>query len=129
MPLLIDPTNPADPLLLWFQDDGRACPKYSESHDLFHQRAKVTIDILNLDDIKIVEERKKLWNYCLEIINRGDKAFAQYQRGSPAARVQFETVIRQIREIIQPSAEFSATARACFSGSAQEWVREAVYSF
>jgi uncharacterized protein (TIGR02646 family) len=124
--LLLDPTNPADPLLLWFQNDGNACPRYSKGKGFPHQRAKVTIDILNLNDIKIVEARKELWNRCVSLIERGDKAFAQYQKGSATGIKEFEMVIREIRKLIQSSAEFSATARACFRGSSYDWVRETV---
>ena len=126
MPFLLDPVNLADPSQLWFQDDGRACPKYSEADGFLHQRAKVTIDVLNLNDIKIVETRKELSNRCIKLIERGDNAFAQYRKGSPTGRIQFETVIREIQELIQSSAEFSAAARACFRGSAYDWVRETV---
>lgn len=125
-PFLLDPTNPVDPFMLWFQDDGRACPKHSEAQGFAHQRAEVTINILNLNDEKIIEARKKLWSRCISLINHGDEAFAQYQKGSPTGRTLFETVIREIQDLIQSSAEFSAAARACFRGSAYDWVRETV---
>lgn len=123
-PLLLDPTKTTDPFLLWFQNDGKACPKYPEADGFLHQRAKVTIDILNLNDIKIIEARKELWNRCINLIERGDKAFAQYQKGSPTGRKEFEMVIGEIRELIRSSTEFSAAARSCFRGSAHDWVRE-----
>jgi uncharacterized protein (TIGR02646 family) len=126
MPFLLDPTNPTDPSLLWFQDDGKACPIYSEAHGFIYERAEVTIEILNLNDVKIVEERKKLWNRCITLMKRGDEAFVQYQKASPTGRTQFEMVIQEIQELIQSSAEFSAAARACFRGSAHDWVREMV---
>ena len=58
MPLLLDPPNPADPPMLWFIDDGRACPKFLEDDGVPYERSAATIDILNLNDIRIVEERK-----------------------------------------------------------------------
>lgn len=125
-PILLDPTNPVDPSMLWFSNDGSACPRHSEAASFLHQRASATIDILNLNDIKIVEARKELWRRCITLIERGDRAFAQYHGGSPTARTEFEMIIREIRELIQSSAEFSATARACFRGSAYDWVRETV---
>lgn len=128
MPFLLDPTNRADPPLLWFQDDGRACPRHSEAAGFVHLRAKVTIHILNLNDIKIVEARRELWYRCITLIKRGDRAFAKYQQGSPTGRKEFETVIREIHELVQPSAEFSAAARACFRAfreSAYDWERAA----
>ena len=125
-PILLDPTNPSDPSLLWFLDDGRTCPRHSEAVGFLHRRAKETIDILNLNDIKIIEERKKLWRRCISLIELGDRAFDQYQRESSTGRIEFEIIIREIRELIQSSAEFSATARTCFRGSRYDWVRETV---
>jgi uncharacterized protein (TIGR02646 family) len=124
MPLLLDPTNRSDPSMLWFIDDGRAFPRFSEDDGVPYLRAVITIDILNLNDVKIVEERKKLSNHCMRLMKRGDKAFEQYKNGSPAAKKEFEMIVQEMNELTQPSSEFSATARACFRGSSRKWVRE-----
>lgn len=86
MPLLLDPTNPFDPSMLWFIDDGRAFPKFSEDDGVPYRRAATTIDVLNLNDVKITEERKKLWNYCMRLIEKGDEAFEQYKNESPTGK-------------------------------------------
>jgi uncharacterized protein (TIGR02646 family) len=124
MPLLLDPTNPADPSMLWFIDDGRAFPKFSEDDGVLYRRAVITIDVLNLNDVKIIEERKKLWNHCMRLIERGNKAFEQYKNGSPTGKKEFEMIIQEMNELTQPPSEFSATALACFRGSSSKWVRE-----
>lgn len=126
MPLLLDPTNPCDPFLLWFADDGRAISKVAKEGGFFYERAIVTMDILNLNDVKIVEARKKLRLECTELIERGDKAFARYAKGSISGKTEFEGVILQIRKKVQPTEQFSATSYAFFRGSAFEWVRVAV---
>lgn len=126
MPLLLDPTKPTDPPLIWFIDDGRACSRFSEGEGAPYERAAATVDILNLNDIKIVEERKKLWNRCTRLIERGDKAFEQYKNRSAVGRREFEMIIEEMNELTRQSSEFSATARACFHGSSLKWVREIV---
>jgi hypothetical protein len=117
--------NPADPPMLWFIDDGRTCPKFPESDGIPYERAAITIEILNLNDVKIVEERKRLWNSCTRLIERGDEAFARYKKGSTAGKTEFEMIVREMNELIQPRSEFSATAQACFR-SCCNWVREIV---
>ncbi|MCW4028338.1 MAG: hypothetical protein NWE92_01660 [Candidatus Bathyarchaeota archaeon] len=124
IPLLLDPTNPADRLVLWFMDDGTASPRYSEAEGILHRRARVTIEILNLNDVKIVEERRKLWSACTRLIERGNRAFCQYKNGSPTGKMEFEIIIQEILELVQPQAEFSATARSCLRGSSYQWARE-----
>ncbi len=124
MPLLLDPANPADPPMLWFLDDGRASPRFSKDDDLPYLRAVITIDLLNLNDVKIVEERKRLLNQCMRLIERGDKAFQKYKNRSPAGKKEFEMIVQEIKELVQQSSEYSATARACFRGSSLTWVRE-----
>jgi len=124
VPLLLDPTNRSDPSMLWFIDDGRASPSFSEDDGVPYLRAVSTIDILNLNDVKIVEERKKLLNHCMQLIERGDRAFEQYKNGSPTGKKEFEMIILEMNELTQPHSEFSATARACFRGSSSKWVRE-----
>jgi len=110
--------------MLWFIDDGRASPSFSEDDGVPYLRAVSTIDILNLNDIKIVEERKRLWNHCMRLIEKGDKAFEKYQNGSAAGKKEFEMIVLEMNELIQPPSEFSAAARACFRGSSSKWARE-----
>lgn len=126
MPFLLDPTNPIDPPLLWFLDDGRSIPRNSKDSGFLYQKARTTINILNLNETKIVEERRKLWNECFDLVERGDRAYKHYDYGSPTGRIEYEAVIQKIREFIHPSSQFSATACACFRGSSLDWVRDTV---
>jgi uncharacterized protein (TIGR02646 family) len=123
MPFLLDPTVAIDPPLLWFQDDGRACPKYTEDVGFTHHRAKKTIEILNLNDHKIVQERMRLRIQCYELISDGDEAFKQYNNGSPTGREKFRHIIQRIRELTNEASELSASANAFFRSSGKNWVR------
>jgi hypothetical protein len=69
-------------------------------------------------------ESRCLWNHCLRLIEKGDKAFEKYQNGSAAGKKEFEMIVLEMNELIQPPSEFSATVRACFRGSSSKWVRE-----
>lgn len=54
LPFLLDPTNPSDPALLWFADDGTAIAcKDLELGGFLCERVRISIEILNLNEVKI----------------------------------------------------------------------------
>lgn len=126
MPFLLDPTNFSDPSFLWFTDDGKATPSKPKTDGFLHDRALTTIEILNLNEIKIVEERMALWNHCLGLMERGDRSYEKLKNGSIAAKTEFENVVNEMHQLVQQLAQFSATACACFRGSPYDWVRQTV---
>lgn len=120
--LLIDPTKPGDPGLLAFSDDGRVYPRYPED-TFIGKKAKVSIEVLNLNDIAIEEIRKTFWRKCEEKVARGKIEFTQYKRtGSQSAKKAFDTICEEIVELVSPSAKYSAMARYCFRGTGEDWV-------
>jgi uncharacterized protein (TIGR02646 family) len=130
IPILLDPTVHADPSLLWFREDGRASPAFPKKYHFLYERAKATIDILNLDDHKIVQARKDLWSLCTSFVDIGNIAINDYSQGRLSGKKEFEIAYQSVKTLIKPSSEFSATARACFSGFANEheWVKKALQS-
>lgn len=121
VPLLLDPTRLGDPQLLWFQDDGFACPLWPDG--LPYERAKESIDILNLNKIDTVERRKYLINKCSRYVERANRIFAYYQNDPRAAYQEFKQLVQEIQELISPSAEYSAAVRAFLSGLTYAWVK------
>lgn len=125
MPLLLDPVVPGDPELLWFMEDGKPYPAAREG-TFPCERARKTIELLNLDDERVVEARKAVWVDCQRLIQRGDEAYGHYRQGSSAGMQKFRQVCQEIREIVSPEARYSATARAYLRSSTIEWVRALV---
>jgi len=121
VPLLLDPTRSADPLLLWFQDDGSACPLWRVG--LPYERARETIDILNLNRIETVERRKALLNKCFRYVERANRIFAFYQNDPRAAYQEFQHLVEEILGLVSPSAEYSSAVRAFLGGLTYEWVK------
>lgn len=121
VPLLLDPTRSSDPLLLWFLDNGEACPSCPDG--LPHQRAEETIVVLNLNYYKTVDERRNLWNEIIGIVEHGNRAYEQYRKGSAVGYQEFEYAIKDLRRRIAQIAPYSAAARACLMGIAYPWVR------
>lgn len=114
VPLLLDPTKKDDCSLLCFLEDGRAYPKYFNG--LGHTKAKVSIKILNLNDPKVTDCRKKLWIHCKFLIDIGNYMISQDSK-------HFEEIAEKICDLVQPASAFSAAARAFFRGSGHDWVR------
>ena len=119
--LLIDPTKSSEVIHLTFDDEGRARPLHEEGYA--HKMAARTIDVLNLNHHRIVDARRQMRLNCMRLVSKGDEDFLMFCRGgSPSAKKSFDDACEQIREMVQPWAEFSAMARAFFRGTGKEWL-------
>lgn len=61
-PLLLDPTNALDPILLWIDDDGRACanPSTAPADSLEERKVVESLEVLNLNEERIRQDRLHL---------------------------------------------------------------------
>lgn len=112
-PLLLDPTNEFDPTLLWFEPDGRAVPRYDvEGSEIFHRRAKNSIYLYNLNEVKVKSRRNELHTHLVKTINRANRQFTAARENCELAQEALETAIGLIRTAINPQSAHSAAARA-----------------
>jgi uncharacterized protein (TIGR02646 family) len=117
LPLLLDPSVPEDPGLLWYEPDGRAVPKYSKDvSERRHLRAEKSIELYHLNYHKTEEDRKRLYNKIRKLIGEGDKLFPDADNSSTARSALSNLVIAQLLELIRPRADFAAAARAFLVG-------------
>lgn len=123
-PALLDPTVPGDPAMLWFLDDGTATPRYAASQArVFNRRAEISIDVYNLNDIRIREERRAIANEIKLQVARGEKFLNAALNEDEAAYELFKEACRVIQAKICEEAEFSSAARAVLAGYRdKEWV-------
>lgn len=123
-PCLLDPTVAADAILLWFDEDGRAVPRYGKTErERLWLRAESTIDVYNLNDPNIREARLAVSRDVRDFVKQGTDYFDEYAAGSQAAGDTFKLMAKKLAELITPSAEFSSAARAILNGYKQnEWV-------
>ncbi|MDQ3685632.1 MAG: hypothetical protein M3430_08520 [Acidobacteriota bacterium] len=116
-PLLLDPTIPEDPSLLWYEPDGRAVPKYSkEVSERRYLRAQKSIELYHLNYYKTEEDRKRLYNKIRKLIGEGDNLFPEADSSMVARSALSNVVIAPLLELIKPTADFSAAARAFLVG-------------
>ena len=92
-------------------DDGKAYAAYEEG-TFPCERGNATVEILNLNDVRIVEARIAIYEVCNNLIEQGDQAYSHYLKGSPAGIKDFKKVCSEIRDMMSPKARYSSTARA-----------------
>jgi len=115
LPYLLDPRNPGDPLLLTFQDDGRAVPRCDEvTAAVQHMRAKTSVKIYHLNHPDIKEARYLVCDEMGKLVEEGDRAFLRQEGPAAAALVgkeSFDSIVRRIRLMVDDNAEYSRAAR------------------
>jgi uncharacterized protein (TIGR02646 family) len=114
---LLDPTNPADPGGLWYEEDGRVTEKYKqERQPVLFRRAHTSIELYHLNHVASKEARRELCRRIRRLIELGKVHFDDWQAGNRAAKVGLEGVVEELREFIDKKAEHSATARSMLLG-------------
>ncbi len=109
--ILLDPTDPLDPGFLWFNEEGRAVPAFDKGYGKYHERAAKTLDILNLNDCQIKEQRRLIKNECDSIIKEGDSAYRLFESRNPEGEILLREVLRRARNLIDDSSPLSSVAR------------------
>ncbi len=118
-PLLLDPTVPADPTFLWFDETGQPVPNPvfgNDANSYPYKRAKTSIRLYHLDHTEVVERRKLLCSEIRRRVEEADRYFEKYDTGDGTARQAFEDVVRNLRGQLAADAPYSATARAMLMG-------------
>lgn len=112
-PILLDPTDPADPGLLWFEPDGRAVPKYDEIENRwYHVRADTSIGLYHLNESKTRTRRRDNHRDLLQIIREAANHLSTSQKGRVESMKSVSLAFGRIRDMVKPSAEYSAAAKA-----------------
>ena len=115
-PALLDPTSTLDPTLLWFEPDGRAVPRYDSNEGVgFHYRAKVSIILLNLNEVRLLTRRKDIHRALLSTVKDADSQFTAALTNNELAEEAVKTAFRVIRQAIRPTTAHSAATRAMLS--------------
>jgi len=110
---LLDPTNPNDPDLLFFSNDGKAIPSIEEESEPWnYARAEMSIDIYHLNHTPLKDARLVVWNLCQRKIDQ-IKMINQKTHRTASDNARIETIKTELREMMLKSSEFSAVTLAC----------------
>jgi uncharacterized protein (TIGR02646 family) len=112
-PVLLDPANQRDPLLLTFSSNGLPGPTVGDEKSDDYRRAKESIRIYHLDNSRLVRERKKIYirvrNFVADYQHYQQKWELEKDR---SAQSFASKQMKELGRMITPKAEYSATARA-----------------
>lgn len=110
-PTLLDPTDPADPPLLTFDQDGRVAiaPSYAVDPDATIRVEQSRI-YLHLDWPAFVEERRDLYAYIYKRVLDGDRAEEAASSGDMGARDALKAVARDLIHASRDSEPYSRAA-------------------
>lgn len=112
---LLDPTDPCDPELLAFDEEGKAIPSPNCQSEWEKKRAEETILRLKLSEHELLsEERKKIWQAINIEIDQYLTAKSKLSTGcNPGIREKVKAHLRIIKEYTLPTSELSSVARWC----------------
>lgn len=118
-PLLLDPANPDDPHLLFFNLEGRAIPAPFITDEWEKVRVEYSIERYRLDFPRLMDKRKAVWSECwyrIEVYRR-DIELSQNEPGNVVAKEGAKKAAKRLRDLMREEGEFSAVARACVESS------------
>jgi uncharacterized protein (TIGR02646 family) len=124
-PQLLDPIERGDPQLLTFTRDGRPGPSEEDENSIGYQRAQASIKIYHLDHSRLNRERRNIYQRVREHV----KDYQRYQKKWDMERDRSayniaRKALTELGKMIAPSAQYSATARAClreYRRAEREW--------
>jgi len=112
-PLLLDPVRWGDPDLLTFKADGEptcAIP----ADEMTVRRVNETVSALGLDSEILCEERRAKWRTCETKLKKLRELVERARQRENADAAEFSRELcRDIAELYDGHAEFTATANAC----------------
>ncbi|HEY5747227.1 MAG TPA: hypothetical protein VIU12_14190, partial [Chryseolinea sp.] len=109
-----------DVLKITFDEGGEMRSITNSGWD--YERVNYTIESLNLNFKLLKEKRKDVWAKCSTLLKETQNLMAQNDIAPSVARKgQIKEKIRQLKELVQSSSEFSATAKACLLSSGLFW--------
>jgi uncharacterized protein (TIGR02646 family) len=118
----LDPTDIDDPLKLTFNEEGMAKPISPVTTDWDFIRAEYTIHYLNLNFENLKEARKGIWKICSDLITEIQVLLDKEQINPSAARKQkIKDKLEELKKLVRPESEFSATVRTCLFSTGLVW--------
>lgn len=110
-PWFLDPLAPRDPLLLSFNDNGKAVPA-NRTTDFQQKRVQFTISRFGLNHSLLNRRRKVVWKTCRRLFANYCRLTAQAENSkSVRAETKAENVLKELLTLMKPSAEFSSVAK------------------
>lgn len=114
-PMLLDPADEDDPVLLFFNLEGRAVAAPHVNDPWETTRVEYSVERYNLDFPPLMAKRKTVWAECWNRVEEYRRELTLYQNDptNAVARDRFKQAAKRVRAMIREEQELSAVARAC----------------
>lgn len=124
-PLLLDPSDEDDPVLLSFDLEGHAIPAAHVTDPWEKERVEYSVERCNLDFPPLMDKRKVVWAECWHRIQDYLKELRLYHadKTNMVAKAGYKDAARKVLELMREEEELSAVARACVLNSGDSRVR------
>ncbi|MCP4574747.1 MAG: hypothetical protein GY846_00465 [Deltaproteobacteria bacterium] len=121
---LLDPIDPADPLLLSYDDDATCIPTPG-CGGWEKKRADMSIERYGLNSLQHLREgRQKIWAKCRSIVDELAMLHSKNQKTPTAdSRAKIKEKTMQLRSKLKAAEPFSAVARECLKVSGYPWAQ------
>lgn len=118
----LDPVKKNDPKKLIFVENGEIRPANPDNANWDYIKAEYTIKKLGLNYPELKTERHIKWKTCNRLIEEVRLLDSEYQAKPSAKREErLESKLNEVRKLIAPCEELSATSRACLRASRDAW--------
>jgi hypothetical protein len=115
VPMLLDPVDADDPVLIFFSLEGHAvvAPHVSDVWEM--TRVEYSVERYNLDFPPLMDKRKTVWAECWNRVEeyRRELGLCQKDPTNAVARDRVKQAAKHVRAMIREEQELSAVARAC----------------
>jgi|GEM_PF-486621 len=125
-PVLLDPCDPDDPMLITFHENGFPREVNQDPHSTEYKRANVSIGICHLHHDKAVKSRKRIAINIRNLVEEIDNLLAGHQEGTNNI-VQIKNRMKDVTKLIREDATYRTAARLYLKGNINEgnqhWVQ------
>lgn len=119
LPMLLDPTDEDDPVLLFFDLEGHAlaAPHVNDAWET--TRVEYSVERYNLDFPPLMDKRRTVWAECWNRVEeyRRELGLCHKDPSNPVAWDRVKQAAKRVRAMIREEQELSAVARACIESA------------
>jgi hypothetical protein len=119
----LDPTVKEDVALLNFDNEGKAVPSVPEKFGKWNfDRAKYSIDFMDLNYGELKDERKLKWQEVSILINNVNDAEIEYNIAPTITNKSKRDIDKdKIRMLLKPDQVLTCVVKRCLRASGQDW--------
>jgi len=115
VPMLLDPVDEDDPVLLFFDLEGHAVAAPHVNDVWETTRVEYSVERYNLDFPPLMDKRKTVWSECWNRVEeyRRELALCRKDPTNDVARDRVKQAAKHVRAMMREEQELSSVARAC----------------